>query len=241
MKFGALHNSCAYLLYSDSKIGPKSAKFSRGCGTESLRSFSSRQMQRDALCTNKHCLQLPMQDWTSSQHISKVNPHANITKIDCVQRCNLYSFAKEAEHVTLECIIYYLAFWLLFSANIKLSVIYVLLTTYEANRESTPTSYMQDIFGPGHRVHPAVGLLLQTSLPLQNHWGLHLLAFRTDQMACFSGFVFKISHMYFTEWLIWLNGWGQAYSSLREQQRLLRLQTSLTAKTAVFCFKFCLF
>lgn len=96
--------------------------------------------------------------------MSKVNPHANITKIDCVQKCNLYSLAKEAEHVTLECIIHYLAFQLLFSVNIKLSVIYVLLATREANQESTPTSYLQEIFGPGHRAYPAIGLLLQTSL-----------------------------------------------------------------------------
>lgn len=110
VEFRAPHNSSAYLLYSDSKMCPKSAKCSKGCGTELLRHFSSRQMRRDVLLTNKHCLQLPVQDWTSSQHVSKVNPCANITKIDCVQKCNLYSFAMEAERVTLECVRHHLAF-----------------------------------------------------------------------------------------------------------------------------------
>lgn len=126
-------------------------------------------MQRDALPANKHCQQLPVQDCTSRQLVSKVNPHANITKTNYVQKCNLYSFAKEAERVALERMVRYLAFELLFSANTKLSVIYILLATYEANRESTPTTYLQDIFGPGHRARAAIGLLLRTSLPLQNH------------------------------------------------------------------------
>lgn len=51
-----------------------------------------------------------MQDRASSQHVSKVNPYAIITKIDCGQKCNLYSFANEAQCVMLEYITRYLAF-----------------------------------------------------------------------------------------------------------------------------------
>lgn len=169
-------------------------------------------MMQGVLLTNTACSSLCGTELLvilSAGKQSITDHRADITKIGCVHKHNLRSFSKEAEHVTR---VHHVLPWVVVLTTVRLW-------------ESEPTSYLQGTSGTGHRARPATSPSVDIP-PITSHWALHPLAFRADQRTCFSGSLCKTYHMYFTEWLICVNGWCPWQS--RQQCSALRFACSRT-------------